>query len=131
MCTYLHPTATIHMHTHNVRMHSIQMYILYYHIRTHLLQIIDTHTSTACTHFHCVEKCIEGYVADVPVVADEESTEDVDPQDPQATLGVDSHDGPHGLVEHSVGGILATFRVGGHLSKNVVELLTCIPIALS
>ena len=112
-------------------MYSIQMYILYYHIRTHLLQIIDTHTSTVCTHFHCVEKCIEGYVADVPVVADEESAEDVDPQDPQAALRVDGHDGPHSLVEHSMGGILATFRVGGHLSENVVELFARLPIALS
>ena len=61
------------------------------------------------------EEGVEGHVADVLVVVEEEPAEDVDGQHAEAGLGVDVHDRDDSLVEDGVANVLARLGVGGHL----------------
>ena len=53
----------------------------------------------------------------VVVPAQQEPAQDVDPQDPQAALRLDGHDGQDALVQDGVPRVLGALRIGGHLSQ--------------
>lgn len=70
---------------------------------------------------HGPQKRVERHVADIFVIIQQKSAEDVDGEDSETALGFDVHDGEHGLVENGVANVLTGFRVGGNLGQYVVH----------
>lgn len=70
-----------------------------------------------------LQESIERHVANVLVVVQQKSAENINGQHAQSALRLDVHNGQHRLVEYRVAHVFARLRVGGHLSEDVVHRL--------
>ena len=68
-------------------------------------------------------KGIESNVANIVVLVEEESAEDVDGQSPEAVVRLDGHDGLNALVEDGIASIFGSIGVGSNLRKDIAHFL--------
>lgn len=82
-------------------------------------------------HVNSPQQGVQGHVADILIIVQQEPAQDVDGQHPQTALRLDVHDGQDGLVEDGVANVLASLRVGGHLCQDVVHGLRRLCVILA
>lgn len=74
-----------------------------------------------CVHVNCPQQGVQGHVAYILVVIEQEPSQDVDRQHSETALGLDVHDGQDGLVQDGVADVLTGLGVGRDLCEDVVH----------